>query len=183
MRANNCAKNERNPKSRSKVIAWTRICGRRRRRLRRRRRTNRYKNIKSPPVYWGDLMRSLCAQQRVILGVYPGVTREIKTQITFEWAHKQFVTREHILYYFWYKESINDYKMTIFAHQPHVSVVQFTFCWWRHYKLLMTSQCEDNCDSSMWKVILNSLDIGFIDNDIPGFKKYMHWIITIPAPK
>ena len=30
--------------------------GGRRRRLRRRRRTNRYKNIKSPPVYWGDLM-------------------------------------------------------------------------------------------------------------------------------
>ena len=28
---------------------WTRICGRRRR-------TNRYKNIKSPPVYRGDLM-------------------------------------------------------------------------------------------------------------------------------
>ena len=26
------------------------------RRRRRRRRTNRYKNIKSPPVYWGDLI-------------------------------------------------------------------------------------------------------------------------------
>ena len=46
------AKNERNPKSCSKVIAWTRTCGR----GRRRRRTNRYKNIKSPPVYRGDLM-------------------------------------------------------------------------------------------------------------------------------
>ena len=56
MRANNRAKNERNPKSCSKVIAWTRICGRRRRlRQRRRRRTNRYKNIKSPPVYRDDL--------------------------------------------------------------------------------------------------------------------------------
>ena len=51
VRANNCAKNERNPKNCSKVIAWTRICGRRRRRH-----TNRYKNIKSPPVYWGDLI-------------------------------------------------------------------------------------------------------------------------------
>ena len=40
-------KNERNPKNYSKVMAWTRICGRRQRR----RRTNRYKNIKSPPVY------------------------------------------------------------------------------------------------------------------------------------
>ena len=39
----------------------TRICGRRRRRRRQRRRqrrrcTNRYKNIKSPPVYRGDLI-------------------------------------------------------------------------------------------------------------------------------
>ena len=50
VRANNRAKNERNPKSCSKVIAWTRICGRRRR-------TNRYKNIKLPPVYRADLIR------------------------------------------------------------------------------------------------------------------------------
>ena len=57
-RANKRAKNERNPKCCSKVIAWTRICGRRRRRRWRRRwrRTNRYKNIKSPPVYRGDLI-------------------------------------------------------------------------------------------------------------------------------
>ena len=48
-------KNEKNPKSCSKVIAWTRICGRRRRR-----RTNRYKNIKSPPVYRGDLRSIFC---------------------------------------------------------------------------------------------------------------------------
>ena len=26
---------------------------------RRRRRTNRYKNIKSPPVYWGDLIMNI----------------------------------------------------------------------------------------------------------------------------
>ena len=49
VRANNHAKNERNPKSCSKVIAWTRSCGRRLR-------TNRYKNIKSPLVYRGDLI-------------------------------------------------------------------------------------------------------------------------------
>ena len=53
VRANNRAKNEINPKCCSKVIAWTRICGRRRRR------TNRYKNIKSPPVYRGDLKMHL----------------------------------------------------------------------------------------------------------------------------
>ena len=57
VRANNCAKNERNPKSCSKVIPWTRICGRGWRRRLRRRRTNRYKNIKSSPVYWGDLIK------------------------------------------------------------------------------------------------------------------------------
>ena len=57
MRANNRANNERNPKSCSKVIARTRSCGRRRRLRRlRRRRTDRYKNIKSPPVYRGDLI-------------------------------------------------------------------------------------------------------------------------------
>ena len=64
VRTNNRAKNERNPKSCSKVIAWTRICGRRQRRRRqrwrrRRRRTNRYKNIKSPPVYRGDLIKRM----------------------------------------------------------------------------------------------------------------------------
>ena len=52
VRADNRAQNERNPKSCSKVIAWTRISGRRRRRR------NRYKKIKSPPVYRGDLIRS-----------------------------------------------------------------------------------------------------------------------------
>ena len=51
MRANNCAKNTRNPNSCSKVIAWTRICGRRRR-------TNRYKNS-HPPVFRGDLNSTL----------------------------------------------------------------------------------------------------------------------------
>ena len=50
-RVSNCAKNERNPNSCSKVTAWTRICDRRRR-------TNRYKNIKSPPVYGDDLITS-----------------------------------------------------------------------------------------------------------------------------
>ena len=54
VRVNNCAKNERNRKSCSKVIAWTRISGRRRRRTRRR--TNRHKNIKSRPVYRSDLI-------------------------------------------------------------------------------------------------------------------------------
>ena len=49
VRANNHAKNERNSKSCSKIIAWTRICGRWGR-------TNRYKNIKLPLVFWGGLI-------------------------------------------------------------------------------------------------------------------------------
>ena len=67
VRANNCSKNERNPKSCSKVIAWTRICGWRRRR----RRTNQYKNIKSPPVYWGDLMSKFRHQHKAFSFTYP----------------------------------------------------------------------------------------------------------------
>ena len=61
VRANKRAKNERNPKSCSKVIAWRRICSwRLRLRLRPRpRHKNRYKNIKSLPVYWGDLITEL----------------------------------------------------------------------------------------------------------------------------
>ena len=51
MRSINPARNERNKKSCSKVIAWTKACGWRRLHC-----TNRYKNIKSPPVYQGDLM-------------------------------------------------------------------------------------------------------------------------------
>ena len=54
VRSNNRAKNERNPKRCAKVIAWTRIFGRRP--AAPRRRTNRYKNIKPPPVYRGDLI-------------------------------------------------------------------------------------------------------------------------------
>ena len=49
----------RNPRSCWKFIAWTRICGRWCRR--RRRRTNRYKNIKSTPVYRGDLIIARCS--------------------------------------------------------------------------------------------------------------------------
>ena len=35
------------------------------------------------------------------------------------------------------------------------------FCWWCHNRLPMTSQLPDNCDTSMWQVISNSLDINF----------------------
>ena len=46
-------------------------------------------------------------------------TREINTEITLRWAHKQFLTRVHTLFIStWYNESINDGEMTIFTHGP-----------------------------------------------------------------
>ena len=39
-----------------------------------------------------------------------------------------------------HNESINDDKKAILIHRPRVSLVRFTFCWWRHNRLLMTSQ-------------------------------------------
>ena len=44
--------------------------------------------------------------------------------------------------------------------------LQFSFCSWRHNRLLMTSQWADNCDVSMWMMISNSLDIDCIHCDI-----------------
>ena len=57
-------------------------------------------------------------------------------------------------------------KITIFSHRPHVSLARFSFCWWHHNRLLMTSQWPHNCDRIMWIVISNSLDINFIHGDI-----------------
>ena len=56
--------------------------------------------------------------------------------------------------------SINDYKkrrpctsspcLTCLSHS-------FSFCWWRHNGLLMTSQRSDKCDAIMWIMISNSI--------------------------
>ena len=59
-------------------------------------------------------------------------------------------------------------KTTIFTHRLRVSLARFSFCWWRHNRLLMTSQWPDNCDTIMWIVISNSLDIDCIHGDIHG---------------
>ena len=50
-------------------------------------------------------------------------------------------------------------NMTIFTHHPRVSLARSSFCWWRHNRLLMTSQWPDNSDMIMWIVIYNSLQI------------------------
>ena len=67
-------------------------------------------------------------------------------------------------------------KTKNFTHRPSVSLARFSFCWWRHNRLLMTSQWPDNCDTITWQVISNSLDIDFIHGDIHGrsCKKYAH---------
>ena len=63
-RSINPTKQERNLKSCSEVIAWTRLCGRQQHR-----RTNRYKNIKSPLVYRGDLIRWSYDHLTFIMGI------------------------------------------------------------------------------------------------------------------
>ena len=57
-------------------------------------------------------------------------------------------------------------KPTSCTHRRRVSPARFSFCWWRHNRLLMTSQWPDNCDAITWIVISNSLDIDFIHGDI-----------------
>ena len=73
-----------------------------------------------------------------------------------------------ILFLTRHKVSINDDKTTIVTHRPHASLAGFSFCWWRHNRLLMTSQWPDSCDAITWTVISNSLDIDFIHGDIHG---------------
>ena len=85
-------------------------------------------------------------------------TREINTKITLEWAQNRFATRVHTLFYFLHE----------FYTSSRVALARFSFCWWRHNRLLMTSQWPDNCDAITWIVISNSLDIDFIHGDIHG---------------
>ena len=59
-------------------------------------------------------------------------------------------------------------KTTSFTHRPRVSLARFSFCWWRHNRLLMTSQWPDNCDATTWVMISTSLDIDFIHGDVHG---------------
>ena len=73
-----------------------------------------------------------------------------------------------ILFLTRHNESINDYKNDEFYTSSRVALARFSFCWWRHNRLLMTSQWPDNCDAITWIVISNSLDIDFIHGDIHG---------------
>ena len=101
-------------------------------------------------------------------------TRAINTKITLDQAQKQFIRRVHTLFYFLH--DITNPSMTIFTHHPHVSLARFSFCWWCHNWMLITSQWPDNYDAITWIVILNLLDIDFIHGDIHGrsCKKFDH---------
>ena len=48
-----------------------------------------------------------------------------------------------------------------FTHRPRVSLGRFSFCWWRHNRLLITLQWPDNCDAITCMIISNWLDIDF----------------------
>ena len=71
-----------------------------------------------------------------------------------------------ILFLTRHNESINDYKNDEFYTSSRVALARFSFCWWRHNRLLMTSQWPGNCDAITWIVISNSIDIDFIHGDI-----------------
>ena len=73
-----------------------------------------------------------------------------------------------IVFHTRHNESINDDKTTIFWHRPRVSLARFSFCWWSHNRLLMTSQWPGNCDAITWIGISHSLDVYFIHGDIHG---------------
>ena len=129
--------------------------------------------------------QTVSALTRAILVFICEATREIKTKITVLWAQKQFVMRVHALFYFLHdiKNPSMTVKMTIFTHHPHLSLVHFSFCWWRHNQLMMTSQWPDNCDAITWIVICNSLNIDFIQGDVHGrlckktqFSMTWYWI-------
>ena len=57
-------------------------------------------------------------------------------------------------------------KTMVFTHQPHVSFARFSFCWWRHDRLPVTSQWPEYYDTISCIMISNSLDIDFINGDI-----------------
>ena len=68
------------------------------------------------------------------------VAQEINTKITLEWVQKQFFNEGTyiILFLTWHNNDKNDDKND-FTHRPR-ALTGFTFYWWRHNQLLMTSQ-------------------------------------------
>ena len=93
-----------------------------------------------------------------------GNKHQNNTRVSAETVHHE--STYIILFLTRHNESLNDDKTTIFTHRPRVSLAQFSFCWWRHKQLLITSRWPDHCDEITWIMISNSLDIDFIHGDI-----------------
>ena len=88
-----------------------------------------------------------------------------------------------ILFLTRHNKSKNDDKNNDLYTSSRVSLTQFSFCWWRHNRLLMTPQWPNNCGGITWIVISNSLDIDFIHGDLRGWscKKLCFVVILSPV--
>ena len=82
------------------------------------------------------------------------IENNVCTRVTNSFsAHKRVIlvfTFYIFLFLTRHNESINDYKNDEFYTSSCVALARFSFCWWRHNQLLMTSQWPDNCDAITW---------------------------------
>ena len=127
-------------------------------------------NINIKDIVWNRVTNCFCAHKRNIHGVYlsPNIHK-----ITFEWGHKQFVTRVYTFFRTRHKESIHDDKSEYFhTSTPFLfSLTWSTFCYnvtidcrWRHRCI----KGDNNCDARTRKEISSSLEINFTHGHIHG---------------
>ena len=114
-------------------------------------------------------------------------TREINNKITLEWAQKQFVTSVHKLFYFLHDITNPQItiKTTIFTHRSRVSLARFSYCWWRHNRLLVTSQRPDNQIFTDGRVRNNCICITFnggLNSGMETHKTGSVLVINNPCP-
>ena len=95
-------------------------------------------DIKTWPSY---IKNNVCTRVTTCFNAHKRAIKIIR-----ECPEKQFVTRVHTLFYFLH-DITNLYMMiktAIFTHRPMSSLARFSFCWWRHNRLLMSLQWPDN---------------------------------------
>ena len=95
-----------------------------------------------------------------------GNTHQNNTRVSAETVRHE--STYIILFLTRHNEFINDGKNVDLYTSSPCFTRSFSFCWWRHNRLAMTSQWPDNCDANTWQVISNSLHIDFIHDDIHG---------------
>ena len=76
-------------------------------------------------------------------------------------------------------ESIDDDRNDDLYTSSLDSLARFYFCWWRHKRLLGTSQWSGSCDAITWIMISNSLDIDFIHGQSCENRKLWNVIIAV----